>query len=55
MDKTMARAKARKYSKTYGTFWYVREVAPGKFEPWAHNSNDARTVACFMCGEEWDI
>ena len=47
MDKCVAMAKARKYSKQYLTFWYVREVSPGEFAPWAHSSDDARTVATF--------
>ena len=53
MTKTQARAKARKYSKNYGTFWYVRETKPGVFEPWAHSSDDERTVAVFFAGQEW--
>ena len=53
MDKCVARAKARKYSKQYLTFWYVREVKPGDFQPYAHNSDDERTVAIFYCGKEW--
>jgi hypothetical protein len=53
MDKCVARAKARKYSKQYLTFWYVREVKPGDFQPYAHHSDDERTVATFYCGKEW--
>jgi len=53
MTKTMARAKARKYSKSYGTFWYVREVKPGEFQPYAQHSDNERTVAAFYCGKEW--
>lgn len=53
MTLIMAKAKARRFSKQYGTFWYVREVAPGKFEPWAHDSDDERTVATYFNGEDW--
>ena len=49
-----ARAKARKYSRQYMTFWYVREVKPGDFQPYAHHSDDERTVATFYCGRDWD-
>lgn len=54
MPKSQARAKARKYSRQYMTFWYVREVSPGQFAPWAHSSDDERTVATFYCGREWE-
>lgn len=54
MPKSQARAKARKYSRQYLTFWYVREVSPGQFAPWAHDSDDERTVATFYCGREWE-
>ena len=53
MPKSQARAKARKYSRQYMTFWYVREVTPGVFQPYAHHSDDERTVATFYCGKEW--
>lgn len=53
MPKSQARAKACKYSRQYLTFWYVREVKPGEFHPYAHHSDDERTVATFYCGEEW--
>ena len=53
MTKSQARVLAKKYSKKYLTFWYVRQVSPEVFEPWAHNSDDERTVATFYCGEEW--
>jgi hypothetical protein len=48
-----AKCFALKYSKQYMTFWYVRQVQPGDFQPWAHSSDDERTVATFYCGEEW--
>lgn len=44
---------ARRYSKKYLTFWYVREVKPGHFEPWAHSSDDEMTKKCYYCGREW--
>lgn len=53
MTKTQARVLAKRFSKKYLTFWYVREVSPGVFEPWAHCSDDQRTVAVFHCGKEW--
>ena len=53
MTKTQARVLAKRYSKKYLTFWYVREVSPEVFEPWAHSSDDQRTVAVFHCGKEW--
>ena len=51
MTKIIASVKACRYSKHYMTFLYVREVEPGVFEPWAHSSEDGRTVAVFYCGE----
>ena len=53
MDIDRARALARKYSNKYLTFWHVREVKPGVFEPYAHSSDDERTVATFYCGKKW--
>ena len=55
MPKSQARAKARKYSRQYATFWYVREVSLGQFAPWEHHSDDERTVATFYCGDEWKL
>ena len=53
MTKIQARIRARCYSDAYCTFWYVREVTPGVFQPYAHSSDDARTVVTFYCGKEW--
>ena len=53
MTKIQARIQARRYSDRYNTFWYVREVSPGVFQPYAHHSDDERTVATFYCGKEW--
>ena len=53
MTKIQARIQARRYSDRYNTFWYVREVTPGVFQPYAHHSDDERTLATFYCGEEW--
>ena len=53
MDIDNAKRLAKKYSNMYLTFWYVREVQPGKFEPYAHSSDDEKTVACFYCGKKW--
>lgn len=53
MTKTQAKALAKKYSLKYMTFWYVRETKPQEFEPWAHSSDDERTVATFYCGNPW--
>jgi len=46
---SIARALARRYSKQYFT-WYVREVSPGNFQPYAHDSGDSQTVAAYMSG-----
>ena len=53
MTKIRARMQARRYSSRYNTFWYVREVFPGVFQPYAHHSDDDRTIATFYCGKEW--
>ena len=53
MTRSLACIKARQYSYRYSTFWYVREVSPGVFQPYAHHSDDDRTVATFYCGQEW--
>ena len=52
MTKIQAHIQARRYSDRYNTFWYVREVSPGVFQPYAHHSDDERTVATFYCGKE---
>ena len=52
MTKIQARIQARRYSDRYNTFWYVREVSPGVFQPYAHHSDDDCTVATFYCGKE---
>ena len=46
---------AKEYSKKYLTFWYVREVHPGQFEPWAHDLDDGLTVSSFYCGDVVNI
>ena len=48
---TLLRAKllAKHYSNQYYS-WYVREVTPGNFEPWAHDSEDHQTVAAYYSG-----
>ena len=53
MTKIRARMQARRYSKRYFTFWYVRESPPGVFQPYRHSTDDDRTVAIFYCGKEW--
>lgn len=53
MTLIIAKIKARRYSKRYGTFWYVRQVAPGNYQPYAHSSDDERTVATYFNGEDW--
>ena len=55
LTKKCADFLAKEYSKKYLTFWYVREVHPGQFEPWAHSSNDAQTVSSFYCGDAVNI
>jgi len=52
MTKIQACLKAKRLSIQYGV-WYVREVKPGAFEPWAHSSDDAQTVACYISGKEF--
>jgi hypothetical protein len=52
MTLIQARYKARKYSRQYNTFWYVRQV-DGDFEPWAHDTEDGSIVATFYLGNEW--
>ena len=55
MTKTRADFLAKEYSKKYLTFWYVREVHPGQFEPWAHDLDDGLTVSSFYCGDAVNI
>ena len=55
MTKRQADILAKFYSKKYLTFWYVREVHPGQFEPWAHDLNDGLTVSSFYCGDAVNI
>lgn len=52
MTKIQARIQACRYSDRYNTFWYVREVKPGWFEPWAHDLDDGLTVNSYYCGKE---
>lgn len=52
MDFLTAHFLARKYSIQYLTWWYVREVSSGKFEPYAHDSDDERTFRAFYNGKE---
>lgn len=51
-DLKTARTFAKAYSRKFCTFWYVRNVGPNEYEPRAHDSGDAYTVATFYCGEE---
>lgn len=41
---------ASEYSKKYLTHWYVRDVGNNLYSPWAHSSDDEKTVACYYCG-----
>lgn len=52
MTRSVACIKARRYSNRYNTFWYVREVKPGEFEPWAHGLDNGLTVNSYCCGKE---
>lgn len=45
-----ARLQALRFSSRYSTYWYVRKVADS-YEPWAHHSDDERTIAAFYCGK----
>lgn len=49
-----AKRDARYFSKKYLTFWYVRLVADNDYQPFAHDSDDDRTVACFYCGDDYE-
>lgn len=53
MTLDQAKFKARKFSNQYSTFWYVREVKPGQFEPWAHDPEDGTIVATYYLGKPW--
>jgi hypothetical protein len=47
---SIANSLSRSYSRKYFS-WYVREVTPGNFQPWAHDSGDSKTVAAFYSGQ----
>lgn len=47
-----ARISARTFSNVYNTNWFVRYMPDGTYQPWAHSSDDQRTVAMFYCGKE---
>ena len=55
LTKRQADILSKSFSKKYLTFWYVREVEPGQFEPWAHDLNDALTISSFYCGDVVNI
>ena len=55
LTKRQADFLAKSFSKKYLTFWYVREVKPGQFEPWAHDLDDGLTVSSFYCGDVVNI
>ena len=55
LTKRQADILAKSFSKKYLTFWYVRQLSPLQFEPWAHSSNDAQTVSSFYCGDVVNI
>ena len=48
----LAKEQAQRFSLRYYTYWYVREVEPGVFQSYAHDSDDEATVACFYAGKE---
>jgi hypothetical protein len=53
MTLLQARIKARKYSKQYYSFWYVREMKDKTFQPWAHAPDPMESqYAVFYCGKE---
>lgn len=54
MTLTIASIQARRFSLKYATFWYVREVSPNVFEPYAHHSDDERTVATYYNGQKYE-
>jgi len=45
--------EAQRFSRKYGTFWYVRKMSNGDFLAYAHSSDDEQTVKTFFCGDEW--
>jgi hypothetical protein len=47
---SIANSLSRSYSRKYFS-WYVREVTPGNFQPWAHDSGDSQTVSAFYGGQ----
>lgn len=52
---TRPRYEARRYSRQYGCYWYVRQYADGSYEAYAHGAEGHATdkdVACFYCGKE---
>ena len=51
LTKRQADVLAKSFSKKYLTFWYVRQISPLQFEPWAHDLNDGLTVSSFYCGD----
>jgi len=53
MDYNTAVRLAKKYSKQYMTFWYVRKITDNDYQPWAHSSEDEATVATFYYGKPW--
>jgi hypothetical protein len=51
MDYLTARFWARKYSMQHYS-WYVRQLEDGNYAPWAHDSEDERTVIAFQSGRQ---
>ena len=49
MTKIQAHIQARRYSTTT-----IRSGTSGVFQPYAHHSDDDRTIATFYCGKEWE-
>ena len=55
LTKRQADILAKSFSKKYLTFWYVRQISPLQFEPWAHDLDDGLTVSSFYCGDAVNI
>lgn len=52
MTLLQAKVQAAKLSIKY-SIWYVREVSKGNYQPYAHSSEDERTVATYTNGKEF--
>lgn len=49
MTLLQASIRARRFSIRYG-YWYVRLVKEGNYQPYAHSSEDSKTVRTYFNG-----